>query len=176
MKQIKLIVLVVCCFAITTLSGQTTQGNSTTSQESQEKGQTGGSAAVAGEPSSQEMRDAVQAKLDAYNDTMKQKIDACKNGDYQGNPVMAAQCLAVYAGGTTGKNDYMIKITKFKKIGCASAQAVVKPGYNCDYVLNLSENTPALLGTLGITTRSGGTTKGRFVRAENGWTLITDTD
>ncbi len=88
---------------------------------------------------------------------------------------MAAQCLAVYAGGSNGKSDYMIKITKFKKISCASAQAVGKPGYNCDYSITLSENTPALLGTLGINTQSGGTTEGRFVRTENGWTLITDT-
>lgn len=169
MKQITLTVLVLGCFAIGSLTAQT-------SQDSQEKSSTGSSTAVAGEPSSQEMRDAVQAKLAAYNDTMKQKISACKNGDYQGNPVMAAQCLAVYAGGSNGKSDYMIKITKFKKIGCASAQAVGKPGYNCDYVLNLSESTPALLGALGITTQSGGTTKGRFVRDENSWTLITDAD
>ncbi len=166
MKQITLTVLLIGCFAIGSLCAQ----------DAQEKSSTGSSTAVAGEPSSQEMRDAVQAKLDAYNDSMKRKIDACKNGDVQGNPVLAAQCLAVYAGGSNGKSDYMIKITKFKKIACASAQAVGKPGYNCDYVLNLSENTPALLGALGITTRSGGTTKGRFVREDDSWTLITDTD
>ncbi len=176
MKKITLVVLAVCCFAITSLGAQTAQGNSTQSQESQETSSAGNSAAVPGEPGYQDMRDAVQAKIDAYNDSMKQKITACRNGQYDNNPVMAAQCLAVYAGGSNGNSDYMIKITKFKKIGCASAQAVGKPGYNCDYSITLSENTPALLGTLGLTTRSGGTTHGRFVRVEHSWTVITDTD
>ena len=172
MKRMKLVVLAVCCFALS-LGVQAAQSKSTQSQESQDNSQTGASP---GEPTSQDMRDAVQAKIDAYNDSMKQKITACRNGQYDNNPLMAAQCLAVYAGGSNGKNDYMIKITKFKKIACASAQAVGKAGYNCDYSITLSENTPALLGTLGLTTRSGGTTKGRFVRVEQNWTVITDTE
>ncbi len=172
MKRIKLVVLAVCCFAVTSLVARTAQSNSTQS-ESQDNSQTENSL---GEPTSQDMRDAVQAKIDAYNDSMKQKIAACRNGQYDNNPLMAAQCLAVYAGGSNGKSDYMIKITRFKKIGCASAQPVGKSGYNCDYNITLSENTPALLGTLGLTTRSGGTTKGRFVRVEHNWTVITETE
>jgi hypothetical protein len=175
MKKLKFVGLLAGCFAIATWASPTAQGNSTQSQESQESSQAGISATVPGEPTSQEMRAAVQATVDSYNDSMKQKITACRNGQYDNNPVMAAQCLAVYAGGSNGKSDYMIKITKFKKISCASAQPVGKPGYNCDYSITLSENTPALLGTLGINTQSGGTTEGRFVRTENGWTLITDT-
>ena len=95
MKQIRLTLLILGCFAIGSLCAQ----------DAQEKSSSGSSTAVAGEPSSQEMRDAVQAKLDAYNDTMKRKIDACRSGDVQGNPVLAAQCLAVYAGGSNGKSD-----------------------------------------------------------------------
>jgi hypothetical protein len=170
MKRIK-VLLAICCFAVTSLGTRTAQSKSTPSQESQDNSQTS-----PGEPTSQDMRDAVQAKIDAYNDSMKQKITACRNGQYDNNPLMAAQCLAVYAGGSNGKNDYMIKITKFKKIACASAQAVGKAGFNCDYSITLSENTPALLGTLGLTTRSGGTTKGRFVWVEHNWTVITDTE
>lgn len=169
MQKIHFVVLVVCVFAITALA----QDNST---QSQEKSQAGASVAVAGEPTSQEMRDAVQATVDSYNRNMKQKVEACRNGQYNGNPLQAAQCMAVYANGSNDKNDYMIKITKFKKIGCASAQSVGKAGYNCDYVLNLSENTPALLGVFGITSQGGGKTQGRFVHTDNGWTLITDSD
>ena len=170
MKNSHFVVLVVCLFAATVLA-QTSQDNSS---QLQENAQSSSSSSVAGEPTSQDMRDAVQATIDSYNSSMKQKVDACRNGEYNGNPLQAAQCLAVYANGSNDKNDYMIKITKFKKISCASAQAVGKAGYNCDYVLNLSESTPTLLGMLGITSQGGGRTEGRFVHTDHGWTVITE--
>jgi hypothetical protein len=170
MQKIHFVVFVVCLFAVTALA-QSTQDNSSPSQE-----KAAGSVAVSGEPTSQQMRDAVQTTIDSYNSSMKQKVDACRNGQYNGNPLQAAQCMAVYANGSNDKNDYMIKITKFKKLECASAQSAGKAGYNCDYVLNLSENTPALLGVFGITSQGGGKTQGRFVHTDDGWILITDTD
>lgn len=170
MKKSHFVLLAVCFFAVTALA-RSSQESSTQSQDS---AQSSSSSSVAGEPTAQDMRDAVQATIDSYNTSMKQKVDACRNGQYNGNPLQAAQCLAVYANGSNDKNDYMVKITKFKKIDCASAQSVGKAGYNCDYVLNLSESTPTLLGMLGITSQGGGRTEGRFVHTDHGWTVITE--
>lgn len=166
-----LAVLAVFCLTIC-LPAQTSQ-SSTTSAGSQEKSSEATASAVPGEPDSQDMRDAVQTTIDEYNENTKQKVANCRNGQYDNNPLQAAQCLAVYANGSNDKSDYMIKITKFKKISCT--KAVGKPGYKCDYILNLSENTPAVLGVFGLTTRGGGQTQGRFVHSDDGWTLITDT-
>ena len=170
MKNSRFVLLVVCFFAMTALAA-ISQENAPSSQAS---AQGSASSSAPGEPTSQDMRDAVQATIDSYNTSMKQKVDACRNGEYNGNPLQAAQCLAVYANGSNGKSDYMVKITKFRKIGCASAQSVGKAGYNCDYVLNLSESTPTLLGMLGLTTEGGGKTEGRFVHNDHGWTVITE--
>ncbi len=61
MKKIKFVGLLAGCFAIATWASPTAQANSMQSQESQESSQAGISATVPGEPTSQEMRAAVQA-------------------------------------------------------------------------------------------------------------------
>jgi hypothetical protein len=119
---------------------------------------------VAGEPTAEEMLQAVKAPLDEYNAQIRETYARCERGGAQGNPILAMQCISVLATG--GRVD--ARITRFSKLGCQRPEVI--PGYICDYAVALSADHP-MLGPMLEELGGGrqGIVTARFLRLDTGW-------
>ncbi len=90
---------------------------------------------VAGEPSADEIYDALQARIDAANGAARELQHSCDHLHDSANPnvITGMQCLTASLAGMKG-DAYSQQITGFQKLGCAAA--VGRPGYMCDYIFS----------------------------------------
>jgi hypothetical protein len=124
------------------------------------------------EPSSRDMCLAVADLMDSMNDQYRSTKASCERGNYRDNPVLAVQCLGLYAG-TGGTGDMSVQMTYFEKIACASAEATGQPGFNCDYVLRYSASNPAIQKAMASIAPFGSVIQSRFVQRGDRWMRMT---
>jgi hypothetical protein len=137
-----------------------------------------GHGSLASGPSGADLYDAIQIRVDNWNANWKETIEKCKHLGSAGDqdPLLAMQCGVLFlANGdptnsaNNDKYDFSIKITDFKKVECAKAVGV--PGFVCDYEIGLSQNNPALRGTLGKLMEGTDLTEARFLYTGNSWIM-----
>lgn len=129
-----------------------------------------------GEPSESEMYDAFNERLEAANAQARSVAERCNNRQFQGDSLLAMQCLqfGLGVGVTKGAQGVLapeFKVSRFEKLGCEKAQG--EAGYRCDYVAGMAGNVN-LPPSMGAMVRSGSMTQARFVRRGGGWLLIPD--
>ena len=122
-------------------------------------------------PNVVEMYDALQERVDAYNENMKETIARCRAGGFQNDPILAIQCVAVFPVVGNSKYDLHATITHFRKVKCARATG--EPGFTCDYIVGLDQSNPIMNTSLGDLLRAGGVAEARFLHAGSGWIMIT---
>jgi TonB family protein len=122
---------------------------------------------VAGEPSSRDLCLAIAAEVDELNDRFETMAARCKAGGFDGNPVLAVQCLSL-CGGTRGTCDASVALTGARKVACEKAAG--RPGYSCDYSLEYRLG-PMVTSPLPA---AGGIVNGIFVETPAGWIRMRD--
>jgi hypothetical protein len=120
---------------------------------------------IEGEPSAADMLFAVKAKFDQINDELSSTFGRCQRREFQNDPLMAMQCLAVLAAG--GGGEFKVRMTRFEKLGCAGG--LNRSGFICDYVLGFESNSPFMQGKMGELMGAGSVSQGRFLRVPGGW-------
>jgi hypothetical protein len=129
-------------------------------------------------PSGADLFDAIQARVDKWNADWKETVAKCKNlnSSSEQDPILGIKCLTLFAANgdptdprNSAKYDFTIKITSFKKTECVKANG--HPGFVCDYEIALSQNNPALTGTLGSIMEGTNITEARFLHADGGWIM-----
>jgi hypothetical protein len=124
-----------------------------------------------GGPTQSEIYDALQAKLDNYNESRREIRNKCKNlhQNNEQDPILGMQCLQEFMIGAVSTGDESASIEGLKRLECA--KAVGQPGYICDYVMSLSMNL-TLPESLKSILSSGQVTQARFVRMAKGWMIM----
>lgn len=120
-----------------------------------------GVAAALAEPTEQEMREAVQARVDEVNAKLRSYEPRCSSDERRGNVALAVIC-AVLVEPNRGQ---VLSIEKFAKKSCEAATEA--PGFVCEYVLHLSLHKPAFTNSFGL--RPDGSAIGRFARQDGRW-------
>ncbi len=133
-------------------------------------------ASADGGPSESEMYDAFNQLLQAQNAQAAGVAERCNNRDFQGDAVLAMQCLQYGMGvGTTRGGQGVLapqfKISRFEKLGCEKAQG--EAGFRCDYVAGIAGNVN-LPPSLGAIVSNGSVTQARFVKRGSGWLMLPD--
>lgn len=129
----------------------------------------------AGGPDVGEIYDAIERRIEGYNQGMKSTISQCKGGgDIQNDPTLVMACIGLFpAVLSNNRFNYTMSITKLVKIGtCVNLAPGGYPGYRCDYIIGLSQSNPIMTGWLGSLLRSGQLTEARFVKSQFGWLLV----
>jgi hypothetical protein len=129
--------------------------------------------AQGGAPSEAEMREALMARFEAMNAGLEDTRERCRRREFQGDPMMAMQCLAVMAA-AGGDRELTYDLTNFQKIACEKATG--QPGYICDYYSGITSNSPFMQGSMARLLGGGSMSQGRFVRTERGWLLVPATN
>jgi len=126
-------------------------------------------------PNVEEMYDALQQRVGAYNENMKNTIARCRAGGFQNDPVLAIQCIGLFPVIGNNKYDLQVTITHFDKVrnSCRDLQEIGMAGYRCAYSLGFNQNNPIMDTTFGELVRAGGITEARFLQANNGWIMMT---
>ncbi|HEY0954176.1 MAG TPA: hypothetical protein VGE36_05415 [Roseateles sp.] len=129
---------------------------------------TAATTAGSGEPTAEEMYDALQAKLKQFAantaELQTQGCGAVKNRS--NNPMDAMACLAGSLANSHGGAQPM-RISQFQKLACAPASG--QPGWVCDYLMGFSGGMVTAMGTLGSMAASGQRSQSRFIRSGTGW-------
>ncbi|MDP3822652.1 MAG: hypothetical protein Q8R33_14360 [Burkholderiales bacterium] len=120
------------------------------------------------------MHDAFNDLLQAQNGQATDVAERCNNRDYQGDSVLAMQCLqyAMGVGMTRGGQGVVapqFKISRFEKLGCERAQG--EAGFRCDYVAGIAGNVN-LPPSLNSVVKNGSATQARFVKRGSGWSML----
>ncbi len=124
------------------------------------------SPAESGEPTEDEMREAIQRRIDQMNGNI--------TGMSQIQPDPENSISALLALGGLVMGDARFRIGVFRKIGAAKAQG--KPGYVCDYLLQLrmDGNAGAMMDS--IMKLGGEHCTARFVKTGGTWVWIVPGD
>jgi hypothetical protein len=93
--------------------------------------------------------------------------DECKGLDARSNPLSGMMCLA--GGISQMGGGPQMSLRSFEKIACASAAAMGRPGFFCDYVVRLYSGN-AMMAPLNRF--SGEITTARFVRTRGQWIFL----
>lgn len=121
-----------------------------------------------GEPTEDDMRQAVVERLNSANAEFQDILRRCERREFQNDPFLAMQCLSIMsASGGTGTLAFTL--THFAKLGCVPAPG--QPGYVCDYEIGIDSSSPMMQGAMGRM-MSGGIGQGRFVERGDGWIFI----
>lgn len=120
-----------------------------------------GFAAAPAEPTEQDMRDAVQARVDGLNATLRSYELRCTPEEMRGNAVLAMICT-VFVAPNRGQ---VLAIERLEKQRCEVAAEA--PGYRCEYILRLSSNKPVFTGRFGV--HPNGSASGRFAYQDGRW-------
>lgn len=122
--------------------------------------------AATGEPSESEMRQAIQERIDMVNGN----IARMRNTRPDKNDPIAS--LMALSGAAMGDTRY--EIGAFRKIGAEKAQG--KPGYMCDYMLQLRATGKSAGPLDGIMKWGGSLNTARFVKNDGRWLWIAPGD
>jgi hypothetical protein len=127
-------------------------------------------ATTSGEPTSEEMYDTIQSKLNLAAAEVRNMQSSCKSGGAKSNPMDALACLmGTMASGSGGAQP--MKISRFQKLSCAPASG--QSGYVCDYVLGVSGGAMKNMGSyFGGLVSGNNVSTARFVRTGDGWTTV----
>jgi hypothetical protein len=118
------------------------------------------------EPSEADMRGALESKAEALHSGQEALAEQCREGSSNNNVGDAVLCVAQGLSG----GPMHLSVQGFRKIACEKAEG--RPGYNCDYEVQLNVGPDANPGALGILGTSGGECTGRFVKTSDGWSEI----
>ncbi|MBZ0161667.1 MAG: hypothetical protein K8H74_03035 [Notoacmeibacter sp.] len=121
--------------------------------------------AVDGEPTAKEMLLAVKDRFDQINEELSSSFGRCQRGEFQNDPIMAMECLAILGAG--GGGQFKIRLTQFEKLGCTDA--LIRTGFICDYVLGFEADSPFMHGRMAELMGAGSASQGRFLPIEGGW-------
>lgn len=129
-----------------------------------------------GGPSESDMYDAFNDLLQAQNAQATSVAERCNNRDFQGDPVLAMQCLQFGLGvgmtrGGQGVVAPQFKISHFERLGCEKAQG--ETGFRCDYVAGIAGNVN-LPPSLDAVVKGGNVAQARFVKRGSGWLMLPD--
>nr|WP_299344223.1 hypothetical protein [Allomuricauda sp.] len=120
-----------------------------------------------GEPTEAQMKFAIEYQYKVK----KGSLDRMANLDISEsqNPVAAMSKLIGMSSQTV---DYTIK--SFKKYGCVSAESVGKPGFNCDYSIeiNIGGSLGSYYGSLLNNTGTANINSSRFLKVNGIWMLV----
>lgn len=131
-----------------------------------EKDETGG-------PDVGQIYDAIERRIEGYNEGLKTTIAKCKNGDFRNDPTLPMACVGLLMATANNHYDLTTSITRLKKIGqCVSLAPTGHPGYTCAYIIGITQNNPVMTGWLGAYIRSGQLTEARFLDSGQGWLLM----
>jgi hypothetical protein len=126
-----------------------------------------------GEPTRNEMQEALTAKIASVNREINQLVEKCKQGGFGGDdPFRAFQCLQSVGFMVASPKDgeLSFQVERLEKLGCAPA--VGQPGFICDYVVSMSGNSPYFRGALGEILADGNVGQGRFLKQGDQWTVL----
>lgn len=121
------------------------------------------------EPTEDEMRAAVSARLNVANKTSADINRRCRNREFQrggGDPFLAILCLGTLgAQAGAGVDKTETKLSTFKKIKCSPALG--QSGFICDFIAG--QNINILPGYMGELAARGKYSQGRFIRQGQHW-------
>jgi hypothetical protein len=139
------------------------QANSACAKASTDNGPDG----LAGEPTERDMCLAVERVLLGAQDNLASMQDECRGLDAKSNPISGMMCLFGSASQIGGGPQMSLR--GFQKIACASAVAVGRPGFFCDYVVRLYTGNAMMAP---FNRFSGEITTARFVRTRGQWIFL----
>lgn len=122
----------------------------------------------ANEPAANEMLVAMKREFDRLNSDLLQIYSKCQRSEFDGDPIMAVQCLGILAAG--GGEAFQVRLTRFEKLDCRAKQD--GPGYLCEYVLGFEATSPFVHNFLSSLTISGSSGYGGFVPIGNEWVFV----
>lgn len=122
--------------------------------------------AASGEPTEAEMRQAIQNRIDSINQNLATMRNTRPDPN---NPISGLMALG---GMLLGDTKYYIG--DFKKIGAEKAQG--KPGYMCDYMLQLRVDGETSAPVDSIMKFGGSLCTARFVKLDGAWVWIAPGD
>jgi hypothetical protein len=125
-----------------------------------------------GGPSASEIYDALQGKLDQYNEHVRDVQQQCAhlNSNSPQDPILGIQCMQSMLMKSQGSsNDQQASITGLQRLGCTKAEGHV--GYMCEYIASMSVNVPLPPSMKGLM-EGGQVTEARFVHMQNGWMMV----
>ena len=126
-----------------------------------------------GEPSEEDIYEAVNAQFAAANASAAAAAESCNSGGAKNDPLLAMRCLAMAgavgpgSGGTI--RPVAFRLTRLQKVGCAPASG--QAGYMCDYVAGF-EGNGTLPPSMAAIVRNGSLTQARFIRLGGGWQML----
>ncbi|WP_250494965.1 hypothetical protein [Caballeronia sp. GAWG1-1] len=131
---------------------------------------------LGGEPTAAEMYDAVNNRAQAIARGISSQNERCQQADRSrltsGDAML---CLTtMFMGSKSVRGNEPMRIDSFQKLGCAPASG--KPGYVCDYSMNISGGPADAMRGMFTTLGSGGgeTSEARFLNAGGHWIMQVD--
>jgi hypothetical protein len=120
------------------------------------------------EPTERDMCYAIERTLTGAQAVTGELAAACNDVRPNGDPMTALTCLMGKMGQVGGGPQ--LSVRAFQKIGCASAAAVGRPGYFCDYAIQIVTGNATTAGM--INRLPGEVTTSRFVRSSGTWLFL----
>jgi hypothetical protein len=117
------------------------------------------------EPTEREMCYAIERTLTGAQAVTGELAAACNDVRPNGDPMTAMTCLMGKMGQVGGGPQFSVRA--FRKIACASAAAVARPGYFCDYAIQVVTGNAMTAGL--INRLPGEVSTARFVRSSGTW-------
>jgi hypothetical protein len=117
------------------------------------------------EPTEREMCYAIERTLVGAQAVTGELAAACNDVRANGDPMTAMTCLMGKMGQVGGGPQFSVRA--FQKIACASAAPVGRPGYFCDYAIQVVTGNAMTAGL--INRLPGEVSTARFVRSEGAW-------
>lgn len=116
---------------------------------------------AATEPTEQDMREAVQARMDEANAKLRSYEPRCSSEERRSNVALAVICSVL----VEPNRGQVMSIERFAKKSCEAATEA--PGFVCEYVLRLSLHKPVFTNPFGL--RPDGSATGRFAHQDGRW-------
>ena len=123
-----------------------------------------------GEPSEQQMHEAVQARFAQINSNLADLAARCRARDFGNNPIIAMQCLQVCVGAANETCNLSFELTEFRKIACRESSE--QPGYICDFTAALASSGPFIQQAFDAFMGGGTNGQGRFVKTDGKWLFM----